>query len=82
MGNRFYILLMRLRSPFEPTIKYFQDVKLFLCLEEFKVQSDVVSLFHINEPGAHLQVGVAVRIAWTQDHPRGVKAHLMGWALD
>lgn len=51
------------------TIKYFQDVKLLFRLKEFKVQSDVVTLLHVDQPGAHLEVWVVFREAWTQDHP-------------
>lgn len=70
-----------IKVPAEPTIKYLQDVKLFFCLEEFKVQTDVVALLHVDQPGAHLEIGVVFRVARTQDHPRGVKTHLVGWTL-
>lgn len=47
-----FILLNRsipiTKIPKGRTIKYFQNVKLLLCLEKFKVQSDVVALLHIN----------------------------------
>lgn len=65
----------------EPTIKDFQNVKLLFRLEKFKVQSDVVALLHVNEPGTHLEIGVIVREAWTQDDTRGIEANLMGWTL-
>lgn len=62
-------LNQKTQLPAEPTIKYFQDVKLFFCLKEFEMKSDVVTLLHINQPGAHLEIGVVFRVAWTQDHP-------------
>lgn len=59
------------------TIKDLQDVKLLLCLEQLKVQGDVVALLHTDHPRAHLLVGVVFREAWTQDHARGVEQHLV-----
>lgn len=61
---------MNIKVLAEPTIKYLQDVKLLFCLEEFKVQSDVVALLHIDQPGTHLEIRVVFREARTQDHPR------------
>lgn len=52
-----------MRSLAGPTIKYFQDVKLLLSLEKLKVQRDVVTLLHVDQPGAHLEVGVVVGVA-------------------
>lgn len=64
------VVFLNSASTFVPTVEYFQDVKLLLSLEQFKVQRDVVALLHVDEPGAHLEVGVVVRVAWTQNHPR------------
>lgn len=60
MGHKKHSVAQDARSA---TVKDFQDVKLPLGLEELEVKGDVVALLHADAPGAHLQVGVAVRVA-------------------
>ena len=61
-----------------------KDLKLIILLLTEKVlhrDGDVIFGLHSHQPRADLELGIAARVALTQDHACGIRQKLIRWAV-